>query len=377
MLILNDVHLGVNRSGGTTPASREALRNYLFSSFEGILNDTTESHVCILGDLFDQFEVDGRDWVQCYMILQGWLGRLPGKSQSLRELTKNDVHRLTLVAGNHDHSPKALRVSSFEMLCAVLIEQFGHDRVNTLGIDQWTRLSHSTDKADVFDIVALAHCSNQEVFNAKLTEILEKTVTGDRILLHANYDNNFAAQSDHSLNVTREQAKAFASKGATLCFAHEHQAREALGGSVVVFGNQWPSSVADCLGNTSKAAHIMSGSVTKVGTWSMEDEEGYAEVDWRELHSPELCTGFIKVVGTASANEAGDCINAISKFRSRSPAYVITNGVHIEGVAENEDLPEAFECSRAFDVLEFIYSNLDEAQTVAVKKLMGACEGKS
>jgi metallophosphoesterase superfamily enzyme len=362
MLILNDVQLGVNRSGGTTPASREALRNYLFSSFEGVLNDTKEKHVCILGDLFDQFEVDSRDWLQCFMVLQDFCSK-GGK--------------LTLVAGNHDHSPKALRVSSFEMLCKVLIEQFGHGRVDTLGIDQWTRLSHPTDKADVFDIVALAHCSNQEVFNAKLAEILEKTATGDRILLHANFDNNFAAQSDHSLNVTREQAKAFASKGATLCFAHEHQAREALGGSVVVFGNQWPSSVADCLGNTSKAAHIMSGSVTKVGTWSMEDEEGYAEVDWRELHSPELCTGFIKVVGTASANEAGDCINAISKFRSKSKAFVITNGVHIEGVAANEALPEAFESSRAFDVMEFIYSNLDEAQTVAVKKLMESCEGKS
>lgn len=348
MLVLNDVHLGVQRSGGTTPASREALRSYLFDSFEQAIMDTNEDHICILGDLFDQFEVEPRDWVQCYLILQDWL------------VTRG---RLTLVAGNHDHSPKALKVSSFEMLCQVLVEQFGPERVQIAGINVMRLIEPG--------IWALAHCSNQDIFNATLTELLGVVNSGNRVLLHANYDNNFAAQSDHSLNVSREQAKAFAGKGATLYFAHEHQAREALGGSVVVFGNQWPTSIIDCLGNTFKSAHIFNGGCTKVGTWSHEDPEGYAEVDWREMDmAPEQCTGFIKITGTASANEAGDCMSALSKFRAKSLAFVITNGVHIDGVAANEDLPESFEATKAFDVMEFIYSNLDEAQTVAVKKLM-------
>lgn len=353
ILILNDIHLGVNRSGGTTPASREALRNYLFSSFEGILNDTTESHVCILGDLFDQFEVDPRDWLQCFMVLQDFCSR-GGK--------------ITLVAGNHDTSPKALRVSSFEMLCKVLVEQFGTDRVQIAGINVMRKVEPG--------IWALAHCENQDTFNRMLEQMLSDVVAGDRVLLHANFDNNFAAQSDHSLNVSREQAKAFASKGATLYFAHEHQAREALGGSVVVFGNQWPTSIADCLGGDMKFAHIFNGGCTEFCTWTAATS--YDEIDWRDLAAVDVdFLQFIKVVGTASANEAGDCINAISKFRSKSAAFVITNGVHIEGVAANEDLPESFEATKAFDVLEFLYSNLDEAQTVAVKKLMGACEGKS
>lgn len=352
MLILNDVHLGVNRQGGTTPASREALRTYLFSSFGDMFINTDENHVCILGDLFDQFEVDGRDWVQCYLILQDWLGRDP-------------QHKLTLVAGNHDWSPKALRVSSFEMLAKVLTEQFGEgDQFVVVGIDNIARV-----EAGVW---ALAHCSNQDIFNAKLTELRDLVNMGDRVLLHANFNNNFAAQSDHSLNVSMEQAESFERKGVTLYFAHEHQARTALGGSVVVFGNQWPSSISDCLNNDRKYAHVFHGGVMKIETWcGAEEPAGHCEVNWRDLRDAYTdCGGFYKITGTASANEAGDCISAIAKFRTRSRAFIVTNGVHIEGVAANEDLPESFEATKAFDVMEFIYSNLDSDQQAAVRKLM-------
>ena len=34
MLILNDLHIGFRRVGGTTPASQEALRTYLFDNLE-------------------------------------------------------------------------------------------------------------------------------------------------------------------------------------------------------------------------------------------------------------------------------------------------------------------------------------------------------
>ena len=362
MLVLNDAHLGVQRSGGTTPSSREALRNYLFGAFEGILHDTTENHVCILGDLFDTFEVAGRDWVQCYMVLQDWLARPNGGKQ----------HLLTLVAGNHDHSPKALRVSSFEMLCAVLVEQFGA-QVKVLGIDQF----------DIIDteVYALSHCSNQDIFNEKLGKVLGLVGPGSRVLLHTNYDNHFAAASDHSLNVSEAQAQEFSTKGATLYFAHEHQARTALGGSVVVLGNQWPSSVSDCLNNDSKFAHIFNGGVTKVQTWAahgteagvMNDLTGFITLPWNELDvylEANDSFGFVRVTGTASSNQAGDCISAIAKFRAKSNALVITNAVKIEGIVDNEALPEAFEAAKTFDVLEFINSNLDTEQQAAVAKLL-------
>ena len=349
MLVLNDIHLGVKRNGGTTPASREALRHYLFTAVEEMFIDTTETHVLIAGDLFDQFEIEGRDWVQTYLIFQDWL-------------SGNPTRKLTLVAGNHDWSPKGTRVSSFEMLAKVLTEQFSPDQIHVINIDQW---------APTGDCIALAHCSNQDIFEQKLGEVMEKVTTGDRVILHANYDNNFAVESDHSLNVSKEQAQAFANKGATLYFAHEHQARTELGGSVVVFGNQWPSSVSDCLNNDEKFAHVFGGSVEKVKTWGKVDEVGYTEVDWADLMlKPDFNPqGFVKVTGTASSNEAGDCLSVIAKFRARNAAFVITNGVKIEGVLDNESLPDSFEATKAFDVMSFINSNLDERQQTAVKKL--------
>lgn len=353
MLVISDIHLGVQRSGGTTPTSREALRTYLFGAFESMLYDTAENHVCILGDLFDTFEVEGRDWVQCYMVLQDWLARPNGGKQ----------HTLTLVAGNHDWSPRGLKVSSFEMLCKVLVEQFG-TQVKVLAIDQFDIIDTET--------YALAHCSNQDIFNEKLGNVLRLVGPGSRVLLHTNYDNHFAVDSDHSLNVSEAQAKEFASKGATLYFAHEHQARTALGGSVVVFGNQWPTSVSDCLNNDSKFAHVFNGGVTKVQTWDYaEERHGYSQIDWRELGALAAdVVSFIKVTGTASANEAGDCISAIAKFRAKSQAFVITNGVKIEGIVDNESLPEAFEAAKAFDVLAFINGNLDAEQQAVVAKLL-------
>ncbi len=354
MKIINDVHLGVNRQGGTTPASREALRSYLFGAFGAEFNDS-DSHIVILGDLFDEFEVEGRDWVAAFSIMASWLAQ--GRHR-----------KLTLVAGNHDWSAKGTKVSSFEMLCTVLKQQFP-EHVQVIGIDQWAVVGTE------LPVIALAHCSNQDTFDARLKELLGKVVSGDRILLHANYDNGFAAQSDHSLNVSREQAKEFKDKGAFLYFAHEHQAREAFSGHVVVFGNQWPTSVSDCLGNDEKFLHVMTDQgVQKVRTWQHGAEAGYEQVPWELLaeYPTDGGAGFIRVMGSATANQAGDCISAIAKFRTKSSAFVVTNGVKIEGIAENSDLPEAFEATKAFDVMEFIDQNLDAAQRVAVAKLQAA-----
>jgi len=352
MLVLNDIHVGVQRKGGTTPRSREKLRNFLFSSLQSTLSATDERELVINGDLFDDFEIDPRDWVQTYSIFAAWLSQ---------------GRKLYLVAGNHDHSAKALRVSSFQMLCEVLKGQF-KDLVTVIGIDEYTALGQTK-------VIALAHCSNQDMFNLNLGKLLGSVVKGDILLLHANFDNNFAAQSDHSLNVTRQQAADFKTRGVTLVFAHEHQARASMGGSVVVLGNQWPTSIVDCLGNDKKFAHVIDSDndITPIETWSRDGMSGYAEIDWRELTT--LGGGnadFIRIVGQASANEASDVINSIAKFRTQSEAFVVTNAVKIEGMVEIADLPETFEATKAFDVMEFISRHLDAEEMVVVTGLIGA-----
>lgn len=348
MLILNDIHIGVQRKGGTTPASQEALRTYLFSEVQATLKAATDSHVLVLGDLFDDFEVSPRDWIETYEVFSAWL-------------LATNWHHLTLAAGNHDHSAKGDRVSSFQMLCRVLRDRFD-DQVTLVMVDAWAEVDPG--------VYALAHCVNQDIFDLQLTEVAKQSPKA--LLLHANYDNKFAAVSDHSLNVSEEQARALADAGTTLVFAHEHQAKSALGGAVKILGNQWSTSVSDCLGNDAKFAHILKdGQLTKVQTWAAGGVNGYAQIDWRDLAGHTGEQSFLRVSGEAKSSEAAEVINAIAKFRQRSKAFVISNAVAIDGIVSAEELPATFEAAKAFDVVSFVHRHLDDREKATFDSLLG------
>ena len=353
MIILSDIHIGFSRQGGTTPASREALRKYLFTSLRQAIaeHDAGHDHLVIAGDLFDAFEVDGRDWLDTFVLLNTWV---------------NSGNRLTLVAGNHDHSPKGDKVSSFETLALALSSARGGE-VKVVNIDQFANVEDG--------VWAIAHCSNQDIFNMKLGELLDSVKAGDHVLIHANFDNNFAAKSDHSLNVSRDVAYKFVQKDSTLLFAHEHQAREAFKGKVVCMGNQWPTSIADCLNNDSKFLHTLhDGVLMKHETWAADQDfgagtSGFAEIHWRELDKPTKA-GFVRVVGEATANEASDVVDCIAAFRKTSEAFVIANMVKVAGIPEAAALPEQFEAVARYDVMDYIEQNVTAEEMVVVNKLL-------
>ena len=356
MIIINDTHLSVNRVSGTTPQSREDLRNYVFAEFDKLL-DTTDnnSDLVILGDLFDSFDCDARDWLEAYWLLTAWCAY-------------NSFHTLYLVAGNHDTSAKANRVSSFETMAAVLKGQFNN--VFVVGIDDACTIVGSPN------VYIVAHHRNQELFDLTLAKVLSACKHGDYVLLHANYDNKFAEQADHSLNVSEAQALEFTKKGVDLLFAHEHHHRREIphgtpadGGSVVCLGNQTPTSVSDVLGRADKFYwELWEEGLRKHKFWEAKDN--YAELDWRSLPQDNPAK-FIRVVGDAVNAEAAQVIDAIHRFRQKSNAFVITNAVKIEGIADIESLPEAFEASRKFDVMEFVYGQLNEAEAGVIRKIVG------
>lgn len=346
--ILNDVHIGFRRTSGTTPATQERMREWLFNSLESFLGDT-RGKLVIAGDLFDDFTIPARDWVETFNLLSAWL--------------QAKGNTLFLVAGNHDHSPRADQVSSFMVLGQVL-QSLAPELVQVIGVDDYCRVDDR--------VWVLAHCSNQTLFDEGLARVQGDMSAADLLIVHANYNNNFAAEKDHSLNVSRDVARSFKAQGKRLLFAHEHQARVELGGVVTVMGNQWPTSVSDCLGNDGKFAHVIDddGVVKQIPTWSSSDAvAGYREADWREL--AESNADFVRVVGSATAAEAADVINAIAQFRKTSQAWVITNAVKVEGIAEVDELPENFEAAKKFDVMEFISQHLDADEMAVVKELMG------
>lgn len=317
MIVISDVHIGVNRSAGTTPASALALRKYLLSNFEKMLSSTDE-HLVILGDLFDTYQIPMTDLLETYRLLSHWL------------LTKQQ--HLTLVCGNHDLSTDSTKLSSFQFLAELLTDS--HKRVQLVqGSGQ--QVGHT---------YIIPHVANQDLFNLELDKVPEC----EWLLVHCNYDNYFAKESDHSLNLSKEQAQA--SKAKHILFAHEHHARTALGGKVVIPGNQVPSSVSDCLSDDDKyMTRLVPGSAPEmIQTWS---KSKFKELDWTQL---ETCDAeFIRVVGTCKPEEAADMADAIARYRKISEAFVITNAVKVVGTEAEDALQlHSLEAIKKFDVLE-------------------------
>jgi calcineurin-like phosphoesterase family protein len=351
MYLLNDLHLGVVRAAGTTPTSREALRSYIFNYFRNLLNECGGDDLCILGDLFDSFEVAPRDWLETFNALCEWC-------------EANFDHNLILVAGNHDVSMKGNKVSSFETLASVLSKMFTN--VVMVGIDEVYNFGN---------LYMVAHHRNQDTFDLALKAALDEVGPNCYVLLHANYHNKFSEAADHSLNVSEDVAKEFCNKGVTLVFAHEHQSRSEIphgtrkgGGTVAVLGNQFPTSISDCLGNQQKYYwRIGDGGLEKFRSWTFGGN-AYLEVDWRSLEGTQA--DFVRVVGDATNAEAANVIDALHRFRQKSDAFVVGNAVKIEGIADIGDLPETFEVAKKFDVMEFIYSRLDDKESQAVKKIV-------
>ena len=344
-LILNDCHFGVSRSSGATPESRVALKKYLIESNTNFIKThCMDSDLIILGDLFDNFTVDERDVLDVYNMLNGFL--------------ESGTTRLYLVGGNHDFSARDQKLSSFHLLSAILSEQY-FNRVIVI------------DKGfDVIDsgIGVISHVFNQDLFDHELGVALESMQAGSFLLLHANLDNGFAVKADHSLNVDREWIGKFRDKGIRLVLAHEHQAR--VFENIFVLGNNFASSIADCLNNEAKAAWVIEGGeITPITTWQAAGS--FSEIEWTELANADENLQFIRVIGEASASQAEAVINAISTLRRKHNAFVITNAVKIEGMAEMDGLSELNEDSiKSFNVLEALLAELNEREVATVKELM-------
>jgi predicted phosphohydrolase len=323
-----------------------------------LLLQHTDKDVIINGDLFDTFNVPMQDVLEFYWTASKWL-----------QASGSGV--LVLGRGNHDWSKDSSKLSSFDFISRLLLGQFG------------TRVLPVIEPQMIFPgIYMIPHMPNQEQFDLELGRV---PADANMVLVHANYDNHFAVESDHSLNVSAEQAAkiVMAGNNPTLVFGHEHQARTEQTGAVVVTGNQWSSSVADCLHNPGgvKRAHIISYwpqdedlVLTPVTTWCAADS--FAEVPWDDISSWLFSESieFIRVVGAATAEQAPEVIKAIANLRKTSTALVVTNAVKIEGVSDMDELQVSMEDIKSFDVLAYLMENLDAEQGAVVKGLLAGGE---
>jgi len=344
MLVINDIHLGLSRVGGTTQESAQALREYLQARFRQVLEISDE--VAVNGDLFDSYRVPTSDLFNAYESISEWLS-----AKALRTIT--------LIPGNHCLSKNSQELSSFELMSRLLQSRYP-GRVQYIQGAGWVQDG----------VYAVSHVPNQEHLDLELGRIPEGV---KYLLLHCNLDSKFAAEASHSLNLDRVQAKALTARGITIVIGHEHQGRETMHGKAIVTGNQAPGSVSDCLGNTTKRALLIENDSHRfIETWRADQESDgwFARVDWQDLAGiEEEGRGFIRVEGEATAAQAADVIRAISAFRQRSKSFVVANAVKVETLDDLDSLTESIEDVRSVDILELLLEHLEPAQQAAIRKL--------
>jgi DNA repair exonuclease SbcCD nuclease subunit len=291
----------------------------------------------ILGDLFDTVNVSIHDVLKTYQILKGWC-------------ILNPDNTLYLVAGNHDLSKSSNVLSSFDFLCA-LLQDVG---VKVCVIKQPMMTPYG---------YVIPHLPNQSLFDEALALVPACAV----LFLHCNYDSKFAAQSDQSLCLSKEQAEAL--PVSSILLGHEHSSRRT--GKVYIPGNQIASSVSDWLGQRAKMfATVDNGVVTLTQCPPWVSENGFTELDWQSLvPTPHK---FIRVTGTATADQAGAVVTAISKYRQASPAFVITNGVRIASSGDSAVFEQALDGVQAFSIMSALREFLTPEEITKIEGLANA-----
>lgn len=321
--VLHDLHLGVNRSSGTTAASKIALKQEMLRQFKSLL---PSSDLMILGDLFDTYEVPLSDLLDVFHTLKEW---------------SEKGYKLYLVPGNHDLSRTSTTLSSFKFLCALL--------PTAVVLDKPAMTPYG---------YVIPHLPNQTLFDEAVAQVPEC----EFLFLHCNYNNFFATQSDHSLNLSKEQAQQC--KANQIVIAHEHNARTE--GKVTLPGCQIASSISDWVNATAKYYVTVDGPalVTEEHTIRLTE---YAEIDWKELE----VTGhkFVRVTGTAKVSEAALVVNTIAKFRAKSPALVLSNAVQMESNEVLGGFGEALETVQGFDVWKALELTLGVEDMTTLKGL--------
>jgi metallophosphoesterase superfamily enzyme len=351
--VINDTHIGVIRSGGTTPNSAYTLRQHVLKDFRALLAKCKGTDVLINGDLFDTGNIPYADLWEAWEVLTDFR-------------SNNQESTIWCVRGNHDVTRNSLTLSSFDLFCKLMEATSSYSSKFVTVSEPLYIKEH--------DAYVVPHLQNQDIFN----EAISKVPRCSFLFLHCNYDNKFAVQSDHSLNLSIEQARNLVADH--IIFGHEHQARSALSGKVIITGNQICTSIADCLGNDEK--HFLQvgldkrvssrdGSSTrpdtrKVLAWQAQGD--FVQLDWKDLKDDGA--RFIRVTGQATAAQAADVVSAISKFRSKSDALVISNAVVIEGVSDQDELDLSVEQMAAFDVRSALMDLLNEDERKVVTKLL-------
>jgi calcineurin-like phosphoesterase family protein len=334
LAVINDNHIGTMRSAGTTAHTAKALRLFGLDQLKNTLAKI-DTDLVVNGDFFDGFQVPLSDALAALELMEAWLEK---------------GHKLTFLPGNHDLSNDSSKLSTFEFVARILKR---HKNVNSFQGGGWV-----DEESGVY---AITHVPNQDLFNLELSKVPQCRY----LLLHCNWDNGFAKEADHSLNLSREVAAQL--PAGQIILGHEHASACHMGTKVWIAGVQWPMSISDCLDKQSKGFLTLhdEGPVFNT-TW---DSANYQEVDWRNASAANA--QFIRVVGNADQTEAAEAVEAVARLRRVSEAFIIGSAVRFKS-GDEIDMAEALasvEDVRAFDVMGALKDILQPEQVKVLEGL--------
>lgn len=300
MLLFSDPHLGLVRQSHTTPASRVALSQIIFSQVLGLLAQPGP-RFC-LGDLFDRFSNPES------VILQGLQ-------------VANDAF---VLAGNHDSSNRENVLSSLAFL-----QSFQPGNIIT------------QPKMLLEEFYCIPHVLTQTEFE----HLLDTAPAAPVLCLHCNYASPFA-QNESTLNLTREKAEKLLARFNYILIGHEHNERSDFDGRVQMLGCTFPTSFSDT--KTDKYQwDYTAGKLTRHVIWS---QSRYVNLPWQSLldGAPvQADAQFLEVTGTAPLNALPDIAKKVSETWQRVPGLLMLRNA---ATAENT-LPDVeFEPSRFLDL---------------------------
>lgn len=348
--VFNDSHLGVRRSGGTTAASALALRQWAQQQWRDLLARAQEGDAILInGDLTDQFDIDLGDALDIF--------------ESLADAAQR-VRAIYLALGNHDLSKNSAKLGTVQFLARLLALRT--DRV--VLIDQPATVEGC--------VHVIPHLTNQALFEQALDNVPDGTKF---LLLHCNYDSPFAEHSDHSLNLDRERAKSFIERGIRLVLGHEHHQRQFFGGKLLITGNQFPTSIADCVTPQGKQAHskqcarIDGDELVLADTWFPgQPDGGFVQVQWQEGEPLEAGQArFVRVTGEVKPEQASAALKAIGRLRQTSDAFVIANAIRVKGQQNAvEQATEGVNDVQKLDVIQMLLEALTPDQRRVVQEIL-------
>ncbi len=324
-VFFTDPHLGLTRVAHTTSASRALLRQHLYDTAMGVVNEAQELDASLfcLGDLFDLFS---------------------NKEPTIRQgATVAEACDLVL-GGNHDQQNNTESYGSLELLKSLIDFEGSHTNI-VLSPDRAQPYSSQHNDPDAFTTYyTVPHCMSQELFTQSLAQASAAAFADPNrkslcqiLLLHCNVGDpheHDLRDAQTALWLTDEMQVKMLEAFDYILIGHEHVPQSLHDGRLLVLGNIYPigfGEIADRFYYVYDSATRVIEAV-KLADMEKEFREFTADEIMQLEGKIECAQSLIQITGTIKPADYPDFARSLSAFWKSNPALFAVNA-HVESTA--------------------------------------------